>query len=210
MNTRLKNVALGAALAAFFAAGLAALALPFSGWWIDFGEQPVKSDVIVALAGDFARPFHAADLYAQGFAPEVWISRPRRPAGEARLDAIGVQLPREESVDRQILLKEGVPDAHIHLYGHDVLSTVDEARSLRREFLPQGMKILIVTSRYHARRSRMIFRRVFPDADVRVIAAPDENFTRKWWKSKELAQNTVLELFKTAYYLAGGAFLGRG
>lgn len=208
MKKRLAKAAFWMGAFALAAAVSVRVAMSAAGWWIDFGEQPVKSDIMVVLAGDYARPLYAADLYAQGYAPEVWISRPQHLRLEDRLREIGLLLPREESVDRQILMKKGVPDKHIHMYGQGVLSTVDEARSLRREFLPRGMKILIVTSRFHSRRAGMIFRRVFPDAQIRMVSAPDPDFSRAWWKNKELAQNTLLEMFKTLYFFSGGAFIG--
>ncbi len=186
------------------AAAAAALTLFGVGWWIDFGQQPVKSDVMVVLAGGFARPAYAADLYVQGFAPDVWISRPRRISAHAQLERLGIRLPREESINRDILAKRGVPTKRIHLYGDGVNSTADEAAALRAAFPSKGKNILVVTSRFHARRARMVFRSLMPEANIVVAATPYENFTVKWWKDKELASNAVLEVFKTVFFLAGG------
>ena len=187
-----------------FITGSACLS-PFAlGWWIDFSDEPVKSDIIVVLAGGYTRSPYAGELYAQGYAPDIWISQPKRSTALLKLDAIGVRLPTEESITRQILLKMKVPESRIHLYGRDVLSTADEALALRREFPFQDRKILVVTSRFHARRARLTFRRILPEADIRVTATPYESFTRRWWKDKELASNAILEVFKTAYFLTGG------
>lgn len=183
--------------------GSARLALFGVGWWIDFGEEPVKSDILVVLAGDYARSALAAQLYARGYAPGVWVSRPKRPSAYVKLDELGLRLPSEESIVRQILVKRGVPDRNVHLYGRDVNSTADEASELGREFPTAGKTILVVTSRYHARRSRIIFRRLLPEADIRV-AAPSADSERNWWKDKELAQNALLEMFKLPYFLSGG------
>ena len=197
----------GAFIAAFLSLliiGSARLTLLGFGWWIDCGDQPAKSDILVVLAGDYYRPAFAAELYAQGYAPEVWISRPKRDASLAKLDGLGIRLPTEESVNRQILVKRGVPDKRVHLYGRAVNSTADEASALREEFPAAGKKILVVTSRYHVRRSRLIFRRLLPDADVRVVSAPFDASQKRWWKDKELAENAPLEIMKTIFYLAGG------
>ncbi len=206
MNKRSKLLR-GALLAGFLTLALVGsmrLTLFVIGWWIDCSEQPVKSDILVVLAGDYARPSYAAELYAQGYAPDIWISRPKRLSTLVTLDRLGIRLPNEESVNRQILVKRGVPDRHIRLYGLDAKSTADEALTLRREFPPSGKKILVVTSRYHVRRSRLIFHRFLPEADIRVVAAPYEDSNQKWWKNKELAQNALLEIFKTLYFLSGG------
>jgi uncharacterized SAM-binding protein YcdF (DUF218 family) len=189
--------------AAAFAAAAARLALSAVAWWIDSSDQPVKSDVIVVLAGDYSRPAFAAELYAQGFAPEVWISRPRRISALVKLDALGIHLPLEESINRDILVKRGVPADRIRLYARDAVSTADEAEALGRECPAAGKKILVVTSRFHARRSRMIFRRLLPKAEIRVVAAPEAGY-REWWKDKELAERAVMEPLKALFFLAGG------
>ena len=200
----LLRLALHLVTLALVAVGSAAVAAFGVGWWIDFGQQPVKSDVMVVLAGGYARPAYAADLYARGFAPEVWISRPRRISAHAQLEGLGIRLPREESINRDILAKRGVPTKRIHLYGDGVNSTADEAAALREAFPSRGKNILVVTSRFHARRARMVFRRLMPEANIVVAATPYENFTAKWWEDKELASNAVLEMFKTVFFVAGG------
>lgn len=195
------------------AAAAAALLLPLglvlgSCWWIDFSEPPEKADLIVVLAGGFARPIHAAELYKAGYAPEVWLSRPYRGETERAVDALGVRLPREEEVNREILRKLGVPASAIRLYGRDAMSTVNEALALKAEARTRDKRVLVVTSRWHARRSKMIFERELRDAAwVRVTAAEGEPFARRWWTDQAMARMTVLELAKLAYYLIGGRFL---
>lgn len=203
-KNKLTRLALSAALAAAALTVAARLTMFTIGWWIDFGEEPAKSDVIVSLAGGYARSAYAAELFAQGWAPEVWISRPRRDSSLARLDRLGVHFPREEEVNRDILTKLHVPAGQIHLYGRDVNSTADEAAALRQELPPQDRRILVVTSRFHARRTRLIMRRILPDAQIRVVAVPEEGFDRRWWQSKELTQNGLFEVLKTVYFLLGG------
>jgi uncharacterized SAM-binding protein YcdF (DUF218 family) len=78
--------------------------------------------------------------------------------------------------------------------------------SFVREFDYRGKKILIVTSRYHARRARLIFRRLLPGADIRVVGPQDRDY-RHWWRDRELADQGVLEVAKLVYFLVGGRFL---
>jgi uncharacterized SAM-binding protein YcdF (DUF218 family) len=200
-----RAVRFGAILAASLAAAWL-LTVRGVGWWLDFGEAPVKSDAILVLAGNFERPAYAAELFAAGDAPEIWIGRPRRLPSLAQLDAMGISYPREEDVDREILLKLGVPKERVRLYGRDLNSTADEGEALRAEFPPAGKKILVVTSRYHARRARLILRRVLPEAEIRVAAKPDAEGGRRWWGDKEMAQNGISEILKTVFFLAGGRY----
>ena len=203
-RSKLLRGALFAVLGAALVIGSARLALLGIGWWIDFSDRPVKSDVLVLLEGEYSRSLFAAELYAQGYAPEIWLSRPRPSTSDVELEKFGIRLPNDETINRQILVKRGVPDDRIRLYGHGAVSTADEALALSREFPPAGKKILVVTSRYHARRSRIIFRRLLPEADVRVVAAPFTASQKRWWKDKEMSENAPLEIMKTIYFMAGG------
>ena len=162
------------------------------------------------LCGGYGRPIYAAELYARRVAPEIWLCRPAPHPPEDLARALGVRLPREEEVSREILLRKGVPGGAVRLYGRGVLSTVHEARSLAAEYPFRGKRILIVTSRFHARRSRMIFRDALPGAEVRVVATPYDAPAAPWWRDKFTAQSVVLEVAKTAYYLLGGAFVATG
>lgn len=208
-RSKFSRIALTAAGLAVAAGLLARLLIASITWWIDFAEAPVKSDVMVVLAGSYGRPPYAADLYARGYAPAIWVERTKGTSGENRLAQMGVIIPKEEEIDGQILRKLGVPTDRIRLYGNGTISTVDEALMLRREFPPRGKKILIVTSRYHARRARMIFRRYLPEAEIHVAATPYENFQRDWWRDRELAQLTFLEAAKTLYFFCGGSFVSK-
>jgi uncharacterized SAM-binding protein YcdF (DUF218 family) len=67
----------------------------------------------------------------------------------------------------------------------------------------RGQKILLVTSRYHARRARLIFRRRLPGARVIVCPTPYEAFDRRWWRRKGQCLNAVVEMFKLTNYLGG-------
>ncbi len=179
--------------ASALAACLGALSIS---WWIDFGEQPAKSDIIVILAGEPARSAYAAELFSQGYAPDVWLSRPTA-------HWIGRPQPDEFTGEARPLRKV-VPKDRFHAYEREVGSTVGEAEGLRRVFPSRNKRILLVTSREHARRARLIFRRCLPEADIRVASMPDKNFTRAWWTRKIMAKQALLEALKTAYFLAGG------
>jgi uncharacterized SAM-binding protein YcdF (DUF218 family) len=182
------------------------LALAAVSWWIDCADPPQRADIIVVLGGGFARPIYAADLYKRGLAPEVWLSRILPDEDEKLVRGLGITLPRETEINHAILLKKGVPERAIRLYGRDVNSTSDEAGALAREFDGRGKRIILVTSRYHDRRTRLIFRHRLPGAQVIVCPTPYETFDRRWWRHKSLGLNAASEMFKLANYLAGSPF----
>ncbi|MBI2361777.1 MAG: YdcF family protein, partial [Elusimicrobia bacterium] len=81
--------------------------------------------------------------------------------------------PNEEELDRAILLKRGVPASAIHFYGDGVSSTFLEAEAFKAAARPEGKKVLVLTSRYHARRAKLIFRKVLAGSEVRMFGAAD-------------------------------------
>lgn len=177
------------------------------GWWMDFSDEPVPSDFLVVLAGDFERPHAAAELFKTGVAPTIWYAKPWRPFGLEETLKAGIAFPAEEEIDRAILLKRGVPPETLRQYGDFVVSTVAEARAFKAEAKPEGKKVLVLTSRFHARRAKLIFKSVLTDSEVRVIGAPNPYFTRRWWTNQPMSYNAILESCKLAYWLAGGRFL---
>lgn len=183
------------------------LGFQFVGWWMDGGpDDPAPSDLILVLCGSFARPMHAADLYAKGYARQVWLGRCRSSPGDAEVRELGVRLPAEEEVFQEILLRKGVKAKDIRLYGQDVNSTAQEALALGRQLQARGKRILMVTSRFHCRRARLTFRRLLPDAEILCSPTPYEPHDRRWWRRKDLAVNAVLEGVKTLFFLAGGRY----
>jgi uncharacterized SAM-binding protein YcdF (DUF218 family) len=198
-------------LLAVISLGISALAsfagiLVFASSWLLQADEPQSADAIVILAGDARRTRHAADLFRQGLAPRVLISRPVRTAREKVFDDLHIPLPRAEQLDSEVLQKTGVPAANIAFFGEGSVSTFDEALALQRLFAGKSPRLLVVTSPYHVRRARMILADTLPDAQMRVVATPYEEFPERWWTSQDAARDLLLETAKLSFYLAGGRF----
>ena len=127
----------------------------------------------IISSGD--RAARAAELFQAGWAPQVVASgRMLRPyAGVAELIARDLE-------------GRGVPAAAIVNFAQHADSTRSEAQALR-ELVAQRHwhRILVVTSNYHTRRARYIFRKVFPsDVSVSVSSAPDSEYDPdSWWET---------------------------
>jgi uncharacterized SAM-binding protein YcdF (DUF218 family) len=178
----------------------------FAGYWLKGNEKPVKSDVIIVLAGEPTRSFYAADLYNSRYAPAIYISIPIREHGLKMLDDLGIFIPRMEDIYKQILLKKGVHEKNIHFLGQSSLSTVQEAEVASNLFRGDSCKIIIVTSPYHVRRASMIFKDIMKNCQFRVLGTTYEPFPEKWWTDQDAARNVLLETSKTVFYLLGGRF----
>ncbi len=189
-------------------AGLSVAALGYAGYWLQLAENPRPADAIIVLAGSFERSLYAADLYQQHYAPRIYLSIPAHETLAGQLEALGIVLPDEVDIHKQILLKKGVPARDTLTFGHGSLSTAQEAAALKTQFAHPGASLLVVTSPYHTRRAKLILERAFADTgiSITVVATPYEEFHKDWWRSQASARNTVLELAKIAYYYAGGRF----
>jgi uncharacterized SAM-binding protein YcdF (DUF218 family) len=149
------------------------------GYWV-VDESPLPaSDVILVLGPDnyhSDRAARAAELFRERWATRVVAS--------------GSQLRpyfSEAEMMARDLTERGVPAAAILRFPHGARSTREEALALARLIAEQRwQRVLVVTSNYHTRRTRYIFRRVLPvDIELRVIAATDRDYDpAAWWKSR--------------------------
>lgn len=191
---------------------LAALAIAagtgfyFAATWLLQSNAAKRADAVVVLAGDLRRSQYAADLFRQGYAPLVLVSRPARDAREKVLDRMGVPFSRSEDINIEILRRGGVPLDSIEVFGDASVSTFDEALVLRKRFAGKTPALLIVTSPYHVRRAGMVFAQALPFANLTVIATPYEEFPEHWWTSQEAARDLLLEIAKLSFYALGGRF----
>ena len=157
-------------------------------WWI-IEDTFERADAIIVLSDDnfFAdRASRAAELFRQGKAPWVVASgrRLRPNAGLAELM-------------EHDLIERGVPKDHIVRAPHDSDSTGEEAVELLRLTRQRNWRsLIVVTSNYHTRRARYIFRKVFPQAiEVYVASARDGDFDPdQWWMKRKSIKQLMREL----------------
>ncbi len=181
-----------------------------AGKWLTSSDRPVYSRGIVILSGQPSRALYAADLYRSGFSRDIYITRPIREQGLKVLDDLGISVPRAEDIYREILVKKGVPPESIHFLGNSCLSTIDEADAINRTFKGDGCIVLIVTSPYHIKRARMVFKDRMSHCGFRMMATPYETYPGKWWTDQDSARNVLLEYIKIIYYRLGGSFRSGG
>ncbi len=194
------------------ALALAAAAMLLAGAWLtrddDLAgigpERPAAA--IVVLGGSPFRPLHAADLFARGLAPRIYVSAPVRGKDAALLETVdAAPLPQEEVYIR-LLKARGVPDAAIRTFGQGLVSTAREAEELSRVLGPGPGVLVVVTSPYHVLRTRLTFGRELPGWRVLVSGTPYEPFPARWWTTQQTALKVLSETAKLAYFLFGGRF----
>lgn len=151
-----------------------------AGEWLVVSDPLTPASAIIVLSGDDVRgdrSARAAQLYKNGWAPVIVAS-----GSEIR------SYLSETDLETRDLTQDGVPASAIVPLRQSDLYTLAEARDLLQLVRARGWrKVIVVTSNFHTRRARYIFRHVFPESiQVEVTPAQDTHFQPDdWWKSRE-------------------------
>lgn len=200
----LKRCVLGFLTIFVLAAVLAAVGAYHIAAWLRDADPPQHADAIIVLGDDLTRVLQGADLYRAGHASRVLLAAPMRSPRTLTLEQEGVPVLWFEEAGRTLLLRRNVPDAAIATFGKRLRTTVEEAQAIRALFPDGQSTLIIVTSPYHVRRARMIFRDALPHARVLVVASSYEPFPDRWWTDRYAAPQVVLESAKLLFYVVGG------
>jgi len=165
---------------------IAPILLGWAGSWLNVGE-PLSSpvDYVFVLGGDAdTRPFLAAAVFRAGYARSILI-----PEGTPPLAGDESIVLAEHQIQHAVLVNRGVPPDAIQQIPGPVDSTRDEALALAN-FLAMKPKsrVAIVTSDFHTRRARMIFRRILAKDRDRLcfLACPTDGFgPYDWWHYRD-------------------------
>ncbi|MBI2358414.1 MAG: YdcF family protein [Deltaproteobacteria bacterium] len=172
-------------------------ALLRAGRWLVVGDPLAPARAIVVVSGHLPfRAMEAAQIYRQGLAPEVWLTRPSAPQEEKALARLGIAVTREESYNEQVLRRLGVPRNAIRILSEPVLNTEQEVLLISR-ILEQvgGETVILVTSKYHTRRVKAIWNSLVGDTQKAIVRyAPEDPFDPdRWWRNTRDALAVVRE-----------------
>lgn len=167
--------------------------------------EEVSNAVIVLLMGSVAdRSLGAAKLYKEGVGNSIFMVRSYIVANEI-LQNKGISIIGHTSNSKMVLLNLNIKLDDIIIIPGDAKSTKDEALTIynyvRR--VQEIDTIVIVTSKYHSFRSKIIFKKVFKNLHVNIYSAPtpyDPFKPKEWYKNREDAKNVLKEYLKLTYY----------
>ena len=176
--------------------------------WIDdltrfifLEDEPKPSDVIFIPGNGHAEPSeHAAQLYRAGYAPLLL------PSGRYAIGSAGFCGQKSGSREyagafetewqfmRHLLMENGVPEAAI-LREDEATYTYQNAICSRRRTDAEAITVrraIICCMPVHARRSRMYYETLFPEAELLVCPAPGTEMTRDTWMHEPEGIDRVL------------------
>ena len=156
-----------------------------AGTYLDVGQPPQKADAFLVLAGGGSgeRILKAGELVRQGYAPVAYVSGPKT----------FYDMP--ECVG-------SIPYAELHGYAadafrcieHTELSTASEATACCAALRRAGVrKFLLVTTAFHTRRARVMYRKFCPQLEFVTVSAESPRFVNRYWFRVREGRKTILE-----------------
>jgi uncharacterized SAM-binding protein YcdF (DUF218 family) len=158
--------------------------------------QPARAVVVLSGRTPF-RALEAAEIYKQGWAPEIWLLRDLPDEGEREFARLGVHYIPEEDYNQQVLEKLGVPAKAIRPLGPPTTNTANEAEQIAVELRRLGGdKVILVTSPVHTRRLKAIWRLVVGDHPQAIVrdSPAEPSDPDHWWRTTGDVQAVVHEL----------------
>ena len=155
-------------------------------------DEPQKADVIfVPGSEEGALAKTAAKLYLEGYAPFIVPSgKYAKWTGKSIVGGFET----ESDYFAYLMMEEGVPESAI-LKEREATYTYQNAINTKKLLDERGIvvkKALLCCQAYHARRSKLYYQVLFPDAEIFVCPTVTKGITREnWFKNRETA-NIVL------------------
>ena len=171
-------------------------------------EDPlVKADAIFVLGGTrFERPLEAVDLYKEGWAPRIFLFRQVKDWGEVELLQRGFDFPLESDVQADALRRMGVPAEALAVLGEKD-NTKEEAQEIHDQVTQHQWKsVIVVTSKQHTRRARLVLSRRLRDTGALVTMRSsryDRTNTAQWWRDRPTLRFTLFESQRLLGYWIG-------
>jgi uncharacterized SAM-binding protein YcdF (DUF218 family) len=205
MRRIILRIAVAIALVGMIAA---AVFLRAAGRYLVVEQALERSDAIVVLGGGrVERWLEAVELFRAGWAPHIVLSRGRIEPAELRLRESGIRFPAEAELVRDAMVQMNVPADAIVILHTSLDNTAQEATSVRRVASAAGWhRLIVVTSKYHTRRTLFAFERDFrgTSIEIRVRGTRYESATPdRWWASRADFRWVTSELQKLLAYRLG-------
>ena len=165
------------------------------GKWLVREDSLEKCTAIVVLSGGMPdRALQAAEIYREGYAPEVWITQATQP--KQVMSTLGIPFDGEEEYSKRVLIRRGVPENAIRILTPAIVNTADEMRVLADTLQNRNSStVIVVTSKAHTRRVQALWNRMESGRGRVIVRATtaDSFDPSHWWRSTHDALDVVRE-----------------
>lgn len=176
------------------------LVLARFGNWLVVADPLAPATAMVVLGGYLPyRAMEAAQMYREGWAPEVWLTKYARNAEEAILAKLGIEVTPEFVFSRQVLEKLGVPQAAILEIEPACADTADEIRTAVQQARSRAQNgpIILITSKCHARRVKVIWKSLIGSSRPAIVRYSEQDpfSPDRWFLNTRDASKVAYEFF---------------
>jgi len=161
---------------------------------------------IVALGGEPPfREMEAARLYRAGWAPRVVIVRGARREELKALQNMGIEVGERWELSREVLIRQGVPASAILVPKDEAEGTLEELQTVVRALGSKNTPVILVTSKYHTRRTRLTWDHVTDGRSRGIVRASSQDpfDPSRWWRERRFVLSVVREYLGLINYYAG-------
>jgi uncharacterized SAM-binding protein YcdF (DUF218 family) len=166
-------------------------------WVVSDPVGPADAAVIFG-GGAETRPFAAAEYYKNGLIKKILVSNVHPGKAEMLFDA------SPTGWNRNVLLKLGVPETAIEVFGSNLSNTYQEAVALREWAVrTHARSVIVPTEAFSSRRVHWVIEHELAGTgiQVQVPALDDPNYSPSdWWKDEKGIVEFQNEVIKYLYY----------
>jgi len=178
---------------------LAAPVLRHLGNWLMVDDPLNASTAIVVFGGHLPfRAMAAAEIYHQGWAPQIWLTRGGVWPEDIALQQLGIERVTEEAYNRQVLERLGVPANAIRLLDGRTQNTAEEVHVVANALQATGgNRVILITSKYHTRRVEVLWQALVGNRQEAIVryTASDPFDPNRWWRNTGDAMAVSREYF---------------
>ena len=164
-----------------------------------------RAAAIVPLVGQTPfREMEAAKLYRAGLAPQVVIVQGASNAESEALRDLGIRKREGWELSREVLIQQGVPASAIVVLTSKAGGTLEELQAVYSAMTSKDAPMILVTSKYHTRRTRLTWQHVTAGKSQPIVrAATGDPFDpTHWWQRRSFTLSVIHEYFGLVYYYA--------
>lgn len=161
---------------------------------------------IVALGGQPPfREMEAARLYHAGWAPLVIIVPGARSDERKALENLGLVAGENWELNRKVLIRQGVPASAILVPKDEAEGTLEELQAVIRSLRAKDVPVILVTSKFHTRRTRLVWDYVTEGRSRGIVRATREDpfDPTRWWRERRFVLSVVREYLGLINYYIG-------
>lgn len=183
------------------------IVLPRLGPWLVVDDPIEPADAIIILGGTmYERQLEAVDLHKQGLAPRIYLFREIADWGEVELIARAISYRRIVDMQIDVMQQLGVPRDQIEILD-EANSTADEADHVYALVTGRQLsRVIIVTSKQHTRRARLVMNRRLSGTGVKAMVRftrYDRSDAERWWEDRSTLRFTLFETQRLVAYWIG-------